>query len=167
MDGWFLFANLIEYVELCYYAWKQKKDKCYREKIEARASTINRVKGDYEYPDLKGRWELIQGNLKVDDAISTGGEESDILFSEALQHYKRGFPQIALGYIGSHGVVALSSEFDKLKEVIRTIPVDTHKKWFEELNLAWGNVESEFIQKERQENSLQALLTDLYMDLLD
>jgi tetratricopeptide (TPR) repeat protein len=64
-DGWFWLANLIEYVELCYRTWVSTKRSGYIDRLAGREHDITRAMNEYEFPDLRGRWYLVQGHLDV------------------------------------------------------------------------------------------------------
>src|SRR6185437_7642845 len=76
-DGWFWFANLIEFVELCYRVWREGEEPFYLDQIDSRSTEIDQVMAEYEFPDLKGRWGLLQGHLAVHKWLETG--ESGLL----------------------------------------------------------------------------------------
>lgn len=166
VDGWFWFANLIEYVELSYRTWLRTGKRSYLANIEAKAKDIDLVKNEYEFSDLKGRWELLQGELKVDAAhIAKKPVEKNKLLDKALEHFKLGYPLIGYGYVGSHGAVALADEFRRLERVMKDLPVNIQDVWFRTLNTAWSSPTSGLVDKERQEGSLLALLTELHMNI--
>jgi tetratricopeptide (TPR) repeat protein len=144
-DFRFWFANLIEYVELAYRAWVgtgQREDR-YRDQIVQRAPEIEQAASKYEFPDLIGRWNLLQGHLAIHDALTSDdqSQERDALLSDALENYKVGFPRIAMGYMGSYGAAALPSEFAKMGELFRQLHPDTRAAWLEKLRHAWSDVE--------------------------
>lgn len=168
VDGWFWFANLIEYVELSYHVSRIRRDRAYLANIESKAQAIEVVKSQYEFSDLKGRWELLQGELRVDEAETTEVlAERESLLDRALEHFKQGYPLIGYGYVGSHGAVALAEEFHRLERVMRKLPAATLDRWFSTLNTAWSNPDPDqrIVEKERQEGSLIAFLTELDLDL--
>jgi tetratricopeptide (TPR) repeat protein len=135
-DGWFLFANLIEYVELCYREWAKGGDQEYLDRIAAREPDITRVMAEYAFPDLRGRWDLLQGHLSVHQWLASG---DDIWLSEALQRYERGFAQIAEGFVGSSGASALPGEFKTFHGVLAELPQDIQVDWPKRLRRAWSD----------------------------
>src|SRR5262249_53139326 len=103
-DGWFWFANLIEFSELSYQIWLDSRDPGDLERVTSRKTEIEQAIRDYEFPDLDGRWHLLQGHLAVWRYLD-GPNEADL--ATALTHYTVGFAQIAKRYVGSSGAAAL------------------------------------------------------------
>jgi hypothetical protein len=149
-DGWFWFANLIEYEELSYQAWVKTGQSRYRDKIGARDREIEQAMEEYEFPDLRGRWHLLKGHLGIEDALSS---EDHTGLPVALEHYKVGFTQIARGFVGSHGAAAIPREFERFGELFRRLPLDTQAQWQEGLRRAW---------READATSLLARLGELF-----
>ncbi|HEY5987784.1 MAG TPA: hypothetical protein VIV12_15625, partial [Streptosporangiaceae bacterium] len=135
-DGWFWFANLIEYVELCYQAWVETRKRSYRDRIAARAGDISTVMSEYEFPDLIGRWRLLQGHLDTRDSLETGDQR---LLSSAREHYKNGFSLIAQGYVGSSGAAAIAEEFKAFRELVWQLSDETRAEWQAEFRRAWSD----------------------------
>jgi hypothetical protein len=136
-DGWFWFANLIEYVELSYRAWVKTGRLAYREQIAGRAAEIEDIMSEYEFPDLKGRWNLVQGHLGIHDSLETGDESQ---LGTSLDHYKEGFSQIAERYVGSSGAAAIASEFEKFGELVWKLSPEVRRQWQAELRDAWSDL---------------------------
>lgn len=162
-DGWFLLANLVQYAELSYQAWvaSGRKETRYLEHINAREREIHEAYTEYDFPDLQGRWELLQGQLKADRAqtVKTKAKKEELLHG-ALEHFKSGYPLIAQGYVGSHGIVALPEELQKLIPIMKNLPGETLEEWFGDLQKSWSELD-----KERQETSLSSFLTVLYLNV--
>jgi tetratricopeptide (TPR) repeat protein len=137
-DGWFWFANLIEYAELSYRAWVSTRRRAYRDQIAARAAEIDAAIDEYEFPDLKGRWNLLHGHLGIHDSLATGDTSQ---LSAALLAYKEGFAQIAQGYVGSSGAAAVAGEFKTFGELIWQLPPAVRAEWQDELRGAWSNLQ--------------------------
>lgn len=135
-DGWFWLANLIEYAELSYRAWLQTRQGRYLDQIAIRAAEIEQAMSDYEFPDLKGRWNLLRGHLAVHDYLRTRSESQ---LGIALQHYKDGFAQIAQGYVGSSGAAAIGSEFVAFGKLAWQLPTEIRAEWQEEFRRAWSD----------------------------
>jgi tetratricopeptide (TPR) repeat protein len=133
-DGWFWYANMVEYAELSYRLWARTRQADHRQQIHRYASTIDRAKQDYEFPDLEGRWKLLQGHLGIQDWLETHEERR---LDEALQHYKDGFLLISEGYLGSHGIAAIPIEFKRFGDLYQRLPRDIHERWYPELRHAW------------------------------
>lgn len=139
-DGWFWFANLIEYAELCYRAWASTGDQAYRDQITNRTPEIDLVTTEYEFPVLQARWKLLRGHLSTRDWLQTGqGTE----LSAALGHYKEGFAQIAQECTVSAGSEAMAGEFKTFETLFRLLPPEIQAEWQDALRDAWRNLESE------------------------
>lgn len=137
-DGWFWFANLIEYVELCYRRWMKTGDPVYRSLIDDRAGAIAEVSLEYQFPDLRGRWRLLQGHLRVHDSLEFTDES---LLSLAREDFKEGFILIAQRYVGSSGASAVPSEFRKFADLIWGLPLNVRVEWQAEFLRAWSKEE--------------------------
>jgi tetratricopeptide (TPR) repeat protein len=151
-DGWFLSANLIEYLELNYAEWRRTENDAYRGEIDRRANQVASTIEAYHFPDLSGRWSLLQGHLLVHDA---DGRED--FLENALQHYSRGFLILADERIGSHGSVAIPREFALFREVFDRLPQRTQRRWYERLLADWVRRDTE-----EPSTSLLARLEELY-----
>lgn len=136
-DGWFWFANLIDYVELSYRAWVKSGEPSHRDRIDERAAEIGRAMSEYEFPDLKGRWNLLQGHLRIHAYLQTQDENQ---LSIALQHYKEGFAQVAQGYVGSSGAVAVPGEFRRFADLIWQLSPEIRAEWQNELRRSWSGL---------------------------
>lgn len=134
-DGWFWFANLIEYAELSYHQWESTDREEYRAGIAALANELTRVSRDYTFPDLIGRWRLIMGNLAVADYRRSHDEAK---LAVALEHYKTGFANIAERNVGSSGAAAIPAQFAAFKQVFSRLPAPVKADWLRELHASWG-----------------------------
>jgi hypothetical protein len=137
-DGWFWFANLIEYAELSYRAWAETGRAEYRDQIDALRPDINSAMAEYEFPDLRGRWNLILGHVAIHDWLGTRDSRR---LSAALEMYTEGFGLIAGGYVGSSGAAAISGEFETFEKLFGKLPDDIRAKWQDEFRRAWGSLE--------------------------
>jgi tetratricopeptide (TPR) repeat protein len=133
-DGWFWFANLIEYVELSYQIWADTGQSEYRDQIVRQMPEIEQVMSDYRFPDLDGRWNLLQGHLIIHDYLASRDDRG---LRKALRYYQDGFRLISEGYVGSHGTAALASEFVRFRNLFLQLPADIRAAWQEELRGAW------------------------------
>ncbi len=134
-DGWFFFANVIEYVELCYRAWQDTRQDMYLSEISSRVADIEQAMGEYEFADLRGRWLLVQGHLAVHRFLETGADsELDV----ALAHYSKGFALLAQDYVGSSGASAVPGEFRKFRQLFEELTADVQAHWQVELRRAWS-----------------------------
>lgn len=134
-DGWFWFANLVEYVELSYRCWRRAGEQQYRDNITARAVEIAQVAEDYSFPDLSGRWRLLQGHLAVHDYLDTRDDRG---LEEALGHYEIGFADLAKRHVGSSGAASLKSEFVTFHKIFSRLPPDIQVAWQARLRSAWA-----------------------------
>jgi tetratricopeptide (TPR) repeat protein len=137
-DGWFLLANLVEYVEANYRAWTETRKAAYIDQIVARQPEVEAAIEDYRFPDLKGRWELLQGHLSIRQWHETGDAGE---LESALENYKDGFRLIALGYVGSSGASALPGEFATFARLLGQLPPDVRARWQDELRREWSTLD--------------------------
>jgi AAA ATPase domain len=137
-DGWFWFANLIEYAELSYRVWVSARQDQHRVNIADVAEEIDRVAEDYSFPDLSGRWSLLQGHLAVHDYLETGDESK---LGSALDNYKSGFANIAKRQVGSSGAASIPGEFKTFKGMFSLLPPSVRADWQAEFRSAWSDVE--------------------------
>jgi tetratricopeptide (TPR) repeat protein len=133
-DGWFWYANLIEYVELSYEAWVGTGQGEFRDRIDQRRYDIEQAMSEYRFLDLEGRWNLLQGHLGIHDALASRDWS---WLGEARHHYEVGFNMIAQGYVGSHGTAAIPGEFGRFRELFVRLPQDIQASWLEKLREAW------------------------------
>jgi hypothetical protein len=151
-DGWFWFANLIEFAELSYHAYVKTGERQHRYEIGAQAAAIAEASARYQFPDLEGRWNLLQGHLAIYDNV-TGGDPGGL--AEALERYKTGFMQIAEDYVGSSGAPVIPKEFKEFREVFVQLPQDVRAHWLREFRGAWSG-------PSRGSTQLLARLEELY-----
>jgi hypothetical protein len=137
-DGWFWYANLIEYVELCFRLWMKTGDAAYRRRIQVRADEIAMAESEYTFPDLEGRWLLLQGHLRVHDSLASGDEG---LLELAREDFKRGFILIAQRFVGSSGASAGAEEFKEFADLIWGLPQHIRAEWQAEFQRAWSEEE--------------------------
>lgn len=138
-DGWFWFANLIEHAELSYEVWTRTGLQRYRDAITSRAREIEQVMSQYQFPDLRGRWYLLLGNLGIHAWQETGDTGH---LGVALGRYAEGFGLIAMGYTGSSGAAAIPDEFRAFRELLRLLPEDVQKEWIQHFRHEWCTLTS-------------------------
>jgi hypothetical protein len=138
-DGWFWFANLVEYVELSYRAWVRTGRDDYRNQISARADDIRQVMSEYHFPDLRGRWYVLLGHLAIHD----WDVSKDISYlATALTNYKEGFKAIAEGgHVGSSGTSIIPGTFETFGNLFGRLPPGVRAEWYEEFRRAWMSSE--------------------------
>jgi hypothetical protein len=139
-DGWFWFASLVEFAELSYRAWVATGDDRYRDRIGEHSVSVMSAMGEYEFPDLRGRWDVVRGHLAVRDWLVS---RDDSLLSTALTSYKEGFGRITQGgYVGSSGTAFLAGAFAAFSELFALLPPATRAGWREELRRYWGGLKN-------------------------
>jgi tetratricopeptide (TPR) repeat protein len=138
-DGWFWFANLVERAELCYRAWLDTEDQDYLDQIGAHTGDIDSAIAEYDFPDLVGRWDLLQGHVLVRRWQATH-DPGDL--GDALEHYKNGVALIAQDFVGSSGAAAVADEFRNLAELIKPLPPQIKAEWQAALRRAWSGLRS-------------------------
>lgn len=153
-DGWFLSANLIEYLELSYRAWTDTGKRVYRDRLEARIADVTQAIDDYRFPDLRGRWQLLQGHLALRDALDSGRFDG---LDDAVGHYSGGFVTLADERVGSHGSGAIAREFQRFRNLFVELPVEVQTQWYSRLRSDWSDPESG-----DRSTSLLARLEELY-----
>ncbi len=134
-DGWFWFANVIEYAQLCYRLWDNTADNKHRVEIASLADEVLTLTEDYSFPDLIGRWRLLQAHLDVDDYARTGDTR---YLTSALENYKTGFEQLSRQLIGSSGGVSLRAEFHAFAIDWDKLPSHVRQEWHASLRSAWA-----------------------------
>lgn len=153
-DGRILSVNLIEYLDLSYRAWTNTRKQSYRDIIDGMIADVEQAIHDYKFPDLQGRWELLQGHLTVHDALD--GDRLDDL-GDALEHYSFGFARLADERIGSHGSAAIAREFHKFRDMFTILPDNVQAAWYLRLRSDWSDPKSG-----ARSTSLLARLEELY-----
>lgn len=164
-DGWFMFANLIEFAELSYIASTELDNKAYLQKIYDKEKDIENAYEEYQFSDLRGRWGILQGQLAFGEAANS--DDSEVVskqLEKSLEYFATGLPLIAHGYVGSHGAIALKGEFNKLEKVLVQLGEKKRIEWFRKLDETWSK-RTEGIRKDRQESSLLASLKRSYVKL--
>ena len=153
-DGWFWFANLIEFVELSYQAWADTGIQEYRDAISERAEDIQRAIADYKFPDLVGRWTLLQAHLGIRDWRATG--DMDHLAS-ALRNYSEGFVLVAQAHVGAYRASVIPIAFTTFRELLGSLTPDVQAEWQDKLRRAWSETPDEQVS-----DMLLARLEELY-----
>jgi tetratricopeptide (TPR) repeat protein len=136
-DGWFWFANLVEYAELSYRIWHDSGDIRYLDNIADVADQIAEAFTEYAFADLMGRWELLQGHLAVREYDESRELEH---LDNALQNYKKGFASIVQRNVGSSGVASIQELFDTFGSVFIGLPPSVRESWEGELRSAWSTL---------------------------
>ncbi|HEY3907964.1 MAG TPA: AAA family ATPase [Streptosporangiaceae bacterium] len=134
-DGWFWFANLIEHVELSYRAWEETGQQAYLDLIVNRGPQIAQAGEQFEFPDLRGRWKILQGYLRIGE-WRTAGDASSL--DSALEFFKVGFAEIAQQHVGSSGAAAIPGVFRKFATMMWGLPDPIQAQWQGEFRRAWS-----------------------------
>jgi tetratricopeptide (TPR) repeat protein len=137
-DGWFLLTNLVEYLEANYRAWSDTHLPAYLDQIAGRRNELEQALSEYDFPDLKGRWELLQGHLIIRRGWQESGDPSQL--TSALEHYKDGFALLAQGYVGSSGASMIPEIFAEFIRHLDEIPNDVRAEWQTQLRREWSLV---------------------------
>jgi tetratricopeptide (TPR) repeat protein len=148
-DGWFWFANLIEYSELSYRAWLESREAGDQDRaaadlarVTSRRDEIAEAVAEYEFPDLEGRWNLLQGHLAVWRYLDNPNDGD---LNTAQGHYTLGFALIAKRFVGSSGAAALGGEFETFEELVWRLPAETRAAWREHFRRAWSIMDSDSV----------------------
>jgi tetratricopeptide (TPR) repeat protein len=153
LDGWFLLANLVELAELSYRTWRTTGRAKYRDAIDRYESRFGEAVSRYEFPDLRGRWEVVAGHLRVHDWEAT---EDDSQLDIALRYYADGFAHIAQrGHVGSSGAVVIQGAFTTFTSLFRELPDNDRAEWIDYLRREWSG-------SQPGSTMLLALLEELY-----
>ncbi len=154
-DGWFWFANLIEFVELCFRVWYDGGERAYLDQIDGRRTEIEQAMAEYEFLDLKGRWNVLQGHLSVHKWLEARDPKDPSLLDDARRHFAEGFVEIAERHVGSSGAAATASEFRRLRDLVWQLPEEIREQWHEDFRRAWS-------AKGSESTMLLARLEELY-----
>ena len=138
-DGWKRTACLVEYVDLNYRGWGATHQESYRQNIREKADEVDRATAETDFFDLRGKWNILQGHLKLQDR-----EPSDdaTLLAAALENYKLGFTLMAETFVGSSSAFTVGVEFERFKELFDKLPGDVRADWVREFRRAWRAVET-------------------------
>jgi tetratricopeptide (TPR) repeat protein len=133
-DGWFWFANVIEYAELLYRMWTGDGSPQIRAQLDDFADEVQLLDEEYRFPDLSGRWSLLQAHLAFSDY-----EENDDLtrLETALDCYQTGFANIAMRHVGSSGAASVRREFGAFRDNFKRLPAHIQEEWQARLRSAW------------------------------
>ncbi len=135
-DGWFWFANLVEYAELNFRLWHDDREQTrYLANIADRSNEIEQVAEDLAFPDLKGRWKLLQAHLAVHEYLD--GQDGNKL-EGALELYETGFVNLTERLVASSGTASLSGEFATFRSVFSQLSADVQATWQARLRSAWA-----------------------------
>jgi tetratricopeptide (TPR) repeat protein len=137
-DGWYWFANLIEYAELSYHSWQATGRGEHLANIADRAADIRAAMSEYAYPGLRGRWYVLQGHLGIHDWLDS---RDDSRLNAAIENYKDGFALIAQTHVGSSGPATVAAEFKIFGDLLTRLPPDIRAQCQDELRRAWGALE--------------------------
>lgn len=136
-DGWRWTACLVEYVELCYLGLVATGEQRYRDGISRYEGDVERATTENDFLDLRGKWNLLQGHLKIRD--SAGGQDLSRL-AGALENYKTGFSLIARSYAGSSSAFTIGSEFQRFGELLSELPKEVRTEWLIEFRRTWSEL---------------------------
>ncbi|MBZ0285038.1 MAG: ATP-binding protein [Anaerolineae bacterium] len=162
-DNQFWLANLIEYAELCYYIWVRTKNSEYLDRLIERSSEIENLVNNLNFPDLVGRWHVMQGHLAMNNSIHSANENQQRSWLlHALEHYKRGFPQILAGSIGSS---AIPEGLQSFANALLNLPETVGDEVYRELSLAWSDQQFGYVNDVSRSTTLHQHLDNFYEQL--
>lgn len=137
-DGWFLVANQVEHAELSFRTWFETRNDQYLSQIIEQAPEITASLSSGptvpRFPDLIGRWQLLQGHLALRDYLYRG--DTDAL-PKALDHYRAGFPAIAGQSLASSGAPLIPSAFKDFEQLFSELPPEVRADWQTRLLEEW------------------------------
>ena len=87
------------------------------------------------FPDLAGRWSLLQGHLAIYDYLDT--HDPDTL-NIALDNYRSGFANVAKRRVGSSGSSSIPGEFRIFRELFARLPASVQADWQAKFRAAWS-----------------------------
>ena len=138
-DGWKRTACLVEYVDLNYRGWLNTREESYRQNIREKADQVDAATLETDFLDLRGKWNILQGHLKVEDWKSS---DDATLLAAALEHYKLGFTLMAQTFVGSSSAFTIGVEFERFRELFDKLPEDVRTEWIREFRRAWRALET-------------------------
>jgi tetratricopeptide (TPR) repeat protein len=133
-DGWRRTACLVEYVDLNYRGWVKTREEGYRQNIRGKADQVDAATAETDFLDVRGKWNILQGHLEVEDWHSSHDET---LLAAALEHYKLGFTLMAQTFVGSSSAFTIGVEFERFKLLFDKLPEDVCTDWIREFRRAW------------------------------
>lgn len=133
-DGWFWLANLVEYAELSFRRWHETDEGRYRDNIDSRTRELNQVSENFSFPDLRGRWSLLQAHLAVEEYHRSG---SEAYLHQALNLYESGFANLATRRVASSGTISIKRQFATLRDVFSGLPPEVAEEWKARLRSSW------------------------------
>lgn len=139
-DGWRRTACLVEYVDLNYRGWIKTREESYRQNIREKADQVDAATAETDFFDLRGKWNILQGHLKVEDWRSS---HDATLLTAALENYKLGFTLMAQTFVGSSSAFTIGVEFERFKLLFEKLPEDVCADWIREFRGAWRALETQ------------------------
>ncbi|MBM7773244.1 tetratricopeptide (TPR) repeat protein [Actinokineospora baliensis] len=134
-DGWFQSASLIEFLELNYATWEATGNQSYRDTIADWKPKVFSTMEQFEFADLRPRWELINAHLAVHDAVRAGSADG---LDPVARTYGRALLALAHNRVGSHGAAALDSEFTRFGKLYVRLGAPVRGRWYELLRAHWA-----------------------------
>ena len=156
-DGWKWTACLVEYIDLCYRGWVSKNEEKYRQWIRDYAAQVDEATAGTDFVDLLGKWNLLQGRIKIQDWIASGQDVSSRdteYLAGAMENYRLGFSLMAETFVGSSSADTIGIEFREFRELFRKLPDQMRAEWLTEFRREW--------RKSKASTVLLARLVELY-----
>jgi tetratricopeptide (TPR) repeat protein len=143
-DGWKWTACLVEYVDLNYRGWVEKDAERYRQAIRDYEAQVEQATATTDFLDLRGKWKILQGHLKVEDLLREQRKNPDraagqgaMLLDGARENYMAGFTLMADTFIGSSSAFAIGQEFDRFRDLFQKLPGEVRESWITDFRRAW------------------------------
>jgi tetratricopeptide (TPR) repeat protein len=133
-DGWFWFASLVEYVELCCAEYLKTGDQSLADAIERKAGDIREVADAYQFADLLGRWHVVLADLDLNEWRNSLDEAA---LDSAMAHYIDGFKMIAQSQFGSSGRWSLPPRLGRFFAAFKELPERQRARWLPEMYHSW------------------------------
>jgi hypothetical protein len=143
-DGWKWTACLVEYVDLNYRGWIDTHTESYRQAIRDYEAQVEQATAQTDFFDLRGKWLILQGHLKVQDILQARLKAGDgefgqdaALLEAAREDYKTGFALMASTFVGSSSAFTLGQEFQRFKDLFGELPGEVRGSWITDFRHAW------------------------------
>jgi hypothetical protein len=133
-DGWKWTACLVEYVDLNYRGWVDTGAESYRQAIRDYEAQVEQATAQTDFFDLRGKWNILEGHLKIQDWKSS---QDEMLLAEARENYKTGFALMADTFVGSSSAFTIGREFERFIDLFRELPGEVRASWITEFRRAW------------------------------
>lgn len=121
---------------MCYQGWSQTHEERYRAELRGYAEQVESATAVTDFADLRGKWNLLQGHLAIEDWLTS---EDESLLDIAVENYKIGFVLIAQTFAGSSSGFTLNREFERFRRLLVKLPADIQAEWLTEFRRHWSS----------------------------